>query len=382
MFWFFVLIGIICLDFGLEWILNKKGVLKKSTKFSKILGLVFRYRVLSILAFVFFTTFKAIDCGNDTSWYFKYYSKLKIGECKPFVNQFFNPLEVGFTGLISLIAILKLPFQVLPFIVSGFVSISLVLMINKLSSNKFMSMVLFVALGTFAQMMTAYRQIIAVAFVMLAVARLVDKKWISSTILIVIATTFHVSAIVCLALIPLRFVKPNIWVVLGSFVFVIGVSFAFPYLLKFLEQYTPIDYYTKYYVRLTEFIVPSNLLNTLYSLALIALFIVLFTFRCKLLKLEEKDKKIYDFFLWIFMFVPLFRVAGFITNMPQLLNRFNMYFFCSLLVLIPLFIKGLKYNKKFHIVLNVAVYVVATTYMIYLYAIENTCAVCPFWFGF
>ena len=132
---------------------------------------------------------------------------------------------------------------------------------------------------------------------------------------------------------------------------------------------------------LNHYLKSSDLLNTLYSGALITLFCVLYFVKNRL-KLDAKDKELYDFYLLIFMVVPLFRIVGFIANMPQLLTRLSIYFFVVLIVLIPLFVKGLKNNKKLFVVANVMVYVVAIAYMVYLYAIKNTCGVCPYVFCF
>ena len=385
MFWYLMLISLICVDFSLESFLRKKGFFDdkiKNSTLKRVLIFIFNYRIITILTLVFMSTFKAISCGSDTWFYRDYYNDIKSGTNKPFVNSCYNTLEYGFVFLNSLLAIMNLPFKVFLLIVSTFVSITIVLFVNKVSSNKIMSILMYVALGFFAQSLSAYRQIIAFAFVLIAFMRLVDKKYISSASLIMVAMTFHVSAIVCLIAIPLRIIKPKLWMILGLFGIVVLGAFLFPEILKFIELYTPINYYTKYYVRLTQFIVESDLLNTLYSLALLAVFMVLLIVRFKWLKLEDKDKQIYDFFLWLYMLVPMFRIAGMIIKMPQLLHRLNVYFFVSLVILIPLFIKGLNYNKKLYVVLNVSTYVVIVLYMVYLYAIKNTCGVYPFVFGF
>lgn len=381
MFWYFFLLAMICVDFYVEHILATKGALNGNTSFKKALNFIFKYRLITILTMVFMSTFKAFSVGGDMGEYYKHYNLLKQ-EGNLFRLPVTNKIEFGYTFLTSLLVLCHAPFSLLWFVISTFVAISLMIFINKVSSNKFMSFILFVALGVFAQSLSALRQIIAMAFVLLAICRLVDKKWISATLLIIAGSLFHISAIICLVIVPLRYFEPKWWWIVLAFGATIIGAFVFPSALKLLEKLTPLDYYTKYYVVLTQYIQKSDLLNTLYSLALIGMFGVMYIARFKLLKWEEKDKKIYDFFLWIFLFVPLFRVAGFIVNMPQLFNRLNMYFFMVLIVLIPLFVKGLSYNKKLFITANVAVYIIAVAYMVYLYGIKNTCGVCPFVFNF
>ena len=381
MFWYFFLLAMICVDFYVEHILATKGALNGNTSFKKALNFIFKYRLITILTMVFMSTFKAFSVGGDMGEYYKYYNLLKQ-DGNLFRLPITNKIEFGYTFLCSLLVLCHAPFAVLWFIISSFVAISLIIFTNKVSSNKFMSFILFVALGVFAQSLSALRQIVAMSFLLLAVCRLVDKKWIIATLLILAGSLFHISALICLLIVPLRFIEPKWWWIVFSFGATIVGSFVLPYALKFLEYITPLDYYTKYFVVLTQYIQKSDLLNTFYSLALIGMFVVMYVARFKILKLEEKDKKLYDFFLWVFLFVALFRIAGFILNMPQLFNRLNMYFFMILIVLIPLCVKGLSYNKKLFVIANVTVYIVAIAFMIYLYAIKNSCGVYPFVFGF
>ncbi len=381
MLWYFALLLIVCLDFGVEWLLNKLQVLNGNSKWQTLLKFATKYRIISIIAFVFISTFKAYSVGSDTFEYLNYYNLAKGDPNRLFKNPITNKFEFGFTFLNSLLVLNHLPFRVMFFIISTFVAIVLVLFVNKVSVNKLMSFILFIALGFFAQSLSAYRQIVAIALTLLAISKLVDKKWVAASLLILLGATFHISALLALGIIPLRFIKPKLWFVGICFGVVIAGSFAMPQILKLLEILTPLDYYTKYFVVLNYYLGASDVLNTLYSVALILLFVFLYVFKNKL-KLDERDKEFYNFYLLIFMVVPLFRIVGFIANMPQLLNRLSMYFFVVLIVLIPLFVKGLQHNKKLYVLANVMVYVVAIAYMIYLYAIKNTCGIYPFAFGF
>ena len=383
MLWYIVLIGLILLDFGLECLLKYKNILTdepNKSKLNRVLKFIFKYRLITIISLVMFSTFKAFSVGMDMSEYRKFYRLWETGELRLFVDTLGNKLELGYCALNSILVLIGADFRVLLFLISLFVSISMVLFVNKLSSNKIMSVLLYVMLGTFAQSLSVLRQIIAVAFLMLAIIKLIDKKWGWAIALILIACTFHISAILCLVVVPLRFIKPKLWLVGGMFSIAIVGSIAFPYFLKLLERFTVLDFYTKYYIVYANLRGASNLLNILYSVAIIVLFTVLYIARFKWLKLDEKDIKIYDFFLLLFMFVPLFRIIGFIAEMPELFNRFNMYFFIALMILIPLFVKGLKFNINLYKVANISVYIIAICYMIYLYAIKNTCGVYPFVF--
>lgn len=381
MFVYYCLILLIFVDFILEWFLKNKGILNKSNAFCKVLNFIFKYRLITIVAIVLVATFKSVDVGFDTGNYKLVYDKLNLKD-GPFKIILGSRSEIGYAILTWILAIMKMPFAVLGGLIAGIFTLSMVVFINKLSTNKFMSMILFVALGTFAQILSAYRQILAMALILISIIQLIDKKFFNAAFLILFASLFHISALVCLILLPIRLIKPNIGVVIISFAIVTAGAFAFPSILKLIEIISPIDYYTKYYVTTSAYLNSGNLLNVLYTIGVLLVFITMYFAKYKLLKFETKEKQNYEFFLMTFMVVALFRIVGTVADIPQLLNRLNMYFFMILIVLIPLFVKGLKHNKKLYFCANVGVYVVAFAYMFYLYAIKNTCGVYPYEFMF
>ena len=383
---YYCLIGVVCCDFLLEHWLRKKNILNAEelsiSKWKKILNFIFKYRFITIVALVAVSTLKSNQVGGDTHEYIRYYNKLKTNSNKLFKDGISSSIEFLYTALNSILIVLNLPFRCLTFIISAFVSISIVLFVNKTSQNKPMSLILYIALGIFAQALTAYRQIIAMAFVLLALIALVDKRWLKATILILVGSLFHISCLMCLLFVIMRFIKPKWWLIVSAFAITTLGAFMLPEILQIIEKVFHINYYTKYFVIITEYRNSSSLLNTLYSLAIIAIFIVMYVSRIKLLKLDEHEQQVYDFFLLIFMIVPLVRIVGYITGMPELLNRLCMYPFMTLMVLIPLFVKGLEFNRKLFILANVGVCLVSMAYMYYLYAIELSCAVVPYVFCF
>lgn len=380
MFWYFFIIFIIFCDFCLEYLFNRISS-NKASKVNNIFSFIFKYRFITIITLVVFSTFKSLSVGYDTGAYFNYYNVLSNREIELFKNHLANRFEFGYTYLNSFLAQINAPYRTLLFIISLFVSIVLVLFVNKVSPNKFMSIVLYIALGVFAQSLSANRQIIAMAFVLLAIMFLIDKKWIKACFMILFGSFFHVSALICLILVPLRYIRIKWWMVAILFVCAGVISFALPQILKLMEKFTVVDFYSKYYVASKIYINPSNLINTLYSIGLIAIFVIMFIGKSKILKFSDNNKAIYDYFVDIFMFVAMFRIIGYFANMPELFNRLNMYFFLSLLILIPMFVEGLKQNRKVYIIANISVYIIAILFMWYLYSVKLSCGVVPYVFG-
>lgn len=379
------LLIIIFLDFAWERSLLKKNIVKElsecKTFSDKFISVFFKFRILTIIALVLFSTFRHYSVGMDVLSYKMYYDKLCHDKSLLFKDSFGFKLEFGFTFLNSVLAVLNMDFRFLLFIVALISSISFVAFFNKLSPNKLMSCILYVNLGIFAQSLNTLRQIIAMSIILFAIIKLRDKKWISSIILILCACLFHVSALCCLILVPIRYFKPKWYLFANILVLTILVGLILPGVLKLLEILTPLDYYTKYFVNIDGFIVESDLINNLYSLSLIGMFLVFWLVKNKFLRFNAKNEDLYDFCLMIFVFVPLIRIFGFIINAQTLFQRVSMYYFVILTILIPLFVKGLHYNKKVFKVANIMVYVISFGYMYYLYSIKLSCGVVPYRLG-
>ena len=107
------LLVFIMLDFAFEYYMNKKGILSKETKPAKILKFIFKYRVLTIAALVFVSTFRAVGVGGDTEYYHNYYQNLKVS------TENFNDFDIGFSSFNYLFSvILNLDFRFLYFTTS------------------------------------------------------------------------------------------------------------------------------------------------------------------------------------------------------------------------------------------------------------------------
>lgn len=373
---YFALLIVICLDFLIEHILNKKGVLSKETWFSKFLNIVFKFRILSIAGMVFLSTFRALSVGGDIYFYHMFYSRLPDG------NVAWFTYEPGYKALNYILVYAGIYIRGMFFVIALFVSICFVLFVNKFSSNKLMSLLLYIMFGIFGQSLSALRQFIAIGFILLALIFISDKKIWKSIIFISCACLFHYSAIICFIIIPLRYIKFNKWWILGSISFVALFFILLPYTLKTLESLLPsLNYYSRYYSENSILFKPTNLFNILYSLGMIAIFAVLYLARFKWFKDELENDEYYTFFLSLFLIVPLIRIAGFIVGLEALLNRINMYFFFLLIVLVPRFLSCFK-NFNHNEWLVAMTYIGAIIYMILIYAVHDSCSVTPYIFWF
>ncbi len=395
---YIILILLICFDFLIEkYFFNSEADKKKgNSKIYLLIKKLIEFRIITISALVFLSTFKALSVGYDTNNYYEYYSNFLNGEANNITH-----FELGFKWLNTIFAWFKLDFRVLLFVVSLFVSITFVTLIRKISINKFLSIFLYIALGIFAQSLSAIRQIIAITiicYVIIALQKIMNcpsndklkyrnnliKNISISVFLILIASLFHKSAIVCLILIPFSLIKPKPSIIIFSFLSCILLGIFLPTILMIIEKTISLDYYSKYYIEsFVNYVQASDLLNNLYSIGLVAIFIFLYILRNKVLVFENnKEERLYDFALFTFMIVPLIRIIGFLSNTQALLNRLSMYFFPILILLIPLFLKSFKVNKKLSVLTTMAIYLGAGLYMYYLYAIKFSCGVVPYIINF
>ena len=77
MFVYFMILAIIVLDFLIESVLNRYDILIKKSLWARILSFVFKYRILTIIGLVFFSTFRSLNVGKDIPIYHDHFMVLK-----------------------------------------------------------------------------------------------------------------------------------------------------------------------------------------------------------------------------------------------------------------------------------------------------------------
>ncbi len=374
---YIILIFIILADFGLEFLLKRQGVIsdEKQHWYNKFLKYFFKFRIITIVSFVFLSTFKAMTVGSDDVAYLNFYHD--VDKMKIFPPAF----EIGYTLLNFCLAKLHMPFRVLLFIVSCFISICVVVFVNTLSKNKFLSLFFYIAFGTFAFSLSGLRQTIAIGFLLLAIVLVLKNKALGACGLILLASLFHKSALIGFVFVILKYIKLN-WKIVLLFVLAnVLMVLIYPSVIDLLIKFNINVPYLNYYTVSRIYLGKPEIINMLYNIGLFAVFIAFWLGRKKL-KLSEAELKIYDYFALMFMFVPAIRFDGYFLFAQELFNRLVVYFMPALMILIPMFLHGLKANKKWYIVAIIMVIILASLYMYYLYAIKLSCEVVPYVLSF
>ena len=163
------------------------------------------YMTVALLVMMFLAMFRGINVGNDTEEYHKI-----------FINIITNPdyanttrYEIGYVFLNKLVGKFTSESQAIIIVTSAIVYLIYIWFLRRHSGNYALSLIFFF-LFVFGASLTMIRQELAIAFLLIAYDRCVNKRIIASYIWIVIAALFHSSAIIFLVmpLLPyLRFDK-------------------------------------------------------------------------------------------------------------------------------------------------------------------------------
>lgn len=364
-----------------EKLLKKRAIIGKENisgeGFSPFVDALFERKVLILFVMLFLFTFKAVGVGMDTKNYFDYYESLRLGEERLFQTDG-GGFEIGYVFLNSILALMNLDFLFLQLAIAIITLGCFFVFIKYFSCDETLSWFLFISLGLYAQSFSAYRQIIAISLVAVALVTLMKNKLLPTLFLIFLAFFFHKSAIVCLLFVLVKFLKLNWKTLIVFLALTVFTIFAFVPIMQFLDSLLGVNYYEKYFVLNQVFNEPTRMLDILYTIGLFFVVAVFYGFKNNLV-LSENQRKVYDFFLIVFFMVPLIRIVGFALGYQTLLNRVTMYFFFALVVLIPLFVEGLR-EKSFYRFMLPSVLLGAGVFMYYLYAVKLSCGVVPYVF--
>ncbi len=284
---------------------------------------------VAAMVLIIIASCRGINVGYDTINYESYFS---FKQQNP-TSMVYEPLFEFFNWLV---VYLKLPFNFLLLICSAFFIIALAVAIYKYSPNVAFSWFLFVALGFFGNTFNAVRQYLAAAVFIFSLRYILKGKFIPYLLCCLIAFYFHSSAIVLIPIYFIKYFKLNKWTIAITLVGTFLVGIFMEQITKLLSMITNFSYYERYYVTkiLWE---PIKLYYVLYSFGMICVFLLFYLLRKKLQNLNDKQTKTLDLFMILFFFSVCIRVLGTFSHMFSLVNRFSVYFFISIIFIIPYF---------------------------------------------
>lgn len=285
------------------------------------------------LSFITLTLFSGLrfDVGADFMSYSKMFVDFKNGDAL-FLVEPANML------IINIVNILNIDHQVIFFIYSVIIMSGIFYFIKKLSPSKELSILLFVTIGIFYfSTFNGIRQWVAISIMLIAIVKLMESKYLQFFLCIIMASLFHISAIILFVLVffKFRFNKFHfMFILVGSmlatefFLFLINNSQYSIYLngLKFEEK-------------------GNYLLLLIYICILIYIPFYLGYFSKRII-LNKQEIVLINMNLMSILIL----ILGYQLNIDFLsLMRVNMYFQIQLIILIPIIMTKIR-NQKVKII--------------------------------
>lgn len=148
-----------------------------------------------VIELMFITIFRKYTVGTDLRMYTRLFEEINEYSWKNILNSKFEP---GYMIYNRFIIFFSDNIQVF-IAVTGFLTVGIYIYeIFRKSYDAFFVMYLSLTFGFFFFQFTALRQVIAIALFMFAIDRLEKRKWIDYIFIILIASTFHLSVLVCI----------------------------------------------------------------------------------------------------------------------------------------------------------------------------------------
>jgi hypothetical protein len=137
----------------------------------------------------------AVQYGTDISGYYKYAAKmLSVSSLSDIIGS--TRFEKGYTVYCYLITRLAGSAQAFLYIHSAIVTFLFFRFIYKNTNDFFMGVVLYISLGTWMFIFTAFRQSVAMGICLLVYDYLKEKKWVFASLFFILAITFHKTSVV------------------------------------------------------------------------------------------------------------------------------------------------------------------------------------------
>ncbi|MBP5651082.1 MAG: EpsG family protein [Clostridia bacterium] len=334
---------------------------------------LFKDYLFVVLLLIVFGAYRGFRVGLDNPMYLSYYHALEDNFA---ANWSLYGFEFGYRVINAFAYGLNIGYFGVQLICTTIIVLSFYRFINTFSLNKTISWLLFLCLGIYAQSLCIVRQMLALSFVLHAIISLYNKKYFRYVIYTIIAVLFHKSALITLVYLPLAFIPLSEISVAIYTACATLVSVTFIPLFKLFVKIFDSRYAYYIFGDIGEFNTPVSLPDMLFTIGMLVLFIVVFLFKDKLSKTDQLNN---NKFLTLFLFVPLIRMFGAYIQFPTLSQRITPYFFFSIIVIVPYYLKLIKEKyTKWYVPALVVTIAGALVYMYFLYAVKVSCGVVPY----
>ena len=284
--------------------------------------------IFLLIVFVILATTSALRYSTGYDYSYAYAPGFEEVLNNPDISLFGHHYEPGYMLLEKIVAFFSSNYQMI-FVVTSVLIIGL-FCINyaKYSSNVYLSVILFILLSEYYCSMNFIRQTIAGVIALFAIPFLKKKKFLPYLLIVLVASTFHKSALI---LIPFFFIN---LIPLTKIVFVIYCAvtavlyFNTERIMNFVTQY----WYQGYHL---DNVHVQATFEWPFAVAMLIEFLIVFLGASKLMK---KDKSNYVYVNYAF-FAFFFTLMG---TRHSILDRLSVYFEFAFPLSIPLLYTCLK----------------------------------------
>ena len=333
----FCLLGIVIIIYLFSYTTKKFNV---KTKKNVFFFLVF-------LLFFVIVGFRDFSIGTDTQSYIAFFKNVCIYRWQIFnISRF----EYGYVILNVIISLFTQNPRIFLIIFSFIVNFFMLQFIYKNSKIPLLSVIMLLGLLFFYNSMTMFRQYIALCLVLYSTKYIKEKKKFLFLLFIIIASSFHISAIVSVILYPISNMKFNIKKCLLFIVFtIIAIYIVNSRLSSILTLFNR----DGFYIDTTSY----NISNILYTIVYLAMFII-----ANKLSINDTDRN--DSYL----FILLISISiNFIAIGINSLSRLSLYFNIFSIVIFPnILYKYVNfYNRTFWYILIFTFLIAYSTTILY-----------------
>jgi len=254
-------------------------------------------------------------------------------------NLLNNPfkLEYGYIIFNKALSFFSTDFKIVIFSTALILSIILGYFVYKYSEVPLTSFLLFFGLGLFVFSFSGLRQVLAIAFTILAFDKYVNKKYFLCLIWIGIAFFFHKSAIIFLIIFPLNFIKINVkslYIIIPIMVLIILKAKSL--MILFIRLILP-DY--------------LHYVTSEHSFGYLGLFLSVTYIFCLLFSYRKKEEQKISIIRNLTLIGALVQLFG---NVSTVTGRVTFYFIPYFIILIPYTFKIGSKDKLTYRILNIS----------------------------
>lgn len=299
------------------YLINFISIIFYATFYSYVKDKAFWKKILITLLtiqLIVLLSLRSLNIGIDIPNYLNFFQNVVPNI--PSVQFYEHRFEIGFKILTKVISLITLNGHIYLTIIAIIVMIPVGVIIYKYSKMPFLSFALYISFNFYAFSFSGLRQSIAYGIVLLSYKSIIERKFIRFLLIVLLASTFHKTAIVFLLAYPLSKVKLNKLTILLTAVLILVIYKFKRNIFGFVVD----NIYTDYEI------VETGAINWfLFSVAII-MFLLLFY-----KKIINQSSEINALYIIVILGVIIMMFSSIGTNVMRLAN----YFYIFIILLIP-----------------------------------------------